>query len=137
MSTIRLKTHPLVGYQIVKQLGAVGDKAALISLQHHEQYDGRGYPRGLRGGGIDEYARIVSIADNYEALIESRSYRERMYLYHAMRNLVSSGSKKFDPIILRAFLSALSVYPVGSIVKLNLGESVLLSDLFRKNRSGL
>jgi HD-GYP domain-containing protein (c-di-GMP phosphodiesterase class II) len=114
-----IKTHPLLGYQAVKNYGNIGEQSALISLQHHEQYDGQGYPRNLKGIEINEFARIVSIADNYEALIESRSYRNKQFFYQAMKQLMSTGARKFDPVLLRLFVSVLSVYPIGSIVELN------------------
>ncbi|HOT46069.1 MAG TPA: HD-GYP domain-containing protein [Spirochaetota bacterium] len=117
----QIKTHPLLGYKALKELGKIKESSAIISLQHHEQFDGKGYPRGLRGNDIDEFARIAAIADSYEAQISNRSYRKKVYFYHAMRNLLSSGVNKFDPVILRVFLSRMSVYPIGSIVELNDG----------------
>ncbi|MCP4130298.1 MAG: HD-GYP domain-containing protein [bacterium] len=117
----QVKAHPLYGYQVLRRLGQVQENTALISLQHHEQFDGKGYPRGLKGNAINEYARIAAIADSYEAQISNRSYREKVYFYHAMRNLLSSGVNRFDPVILRVFLSRMSVYPIGSIVELNNG----------------
>lgn len=118
-----IKTHPLHGYRALKQQGSVPEKIAMVSLQHHESYDGRGYPRGLKGHQIDEYAKIAAIADSYEAQITNRSYRKRQFFYHAMRNLLSSGVNRFDPVILKIFLSRMSVYPIGSMVRLN-DESV-------------
>ncbi|HSV96852.1 MAG TPA: HD-GYP domain-containing protein [Spirochaetota bacterium] len=116
-----IKTHPLHGYRLIKQLGKVREKSALVCLQHHEYFDGKGYPRGLKGNQIDEYARIAAIADSYEAQISSRSYREKQSFYHAMKNLLSSGVNRFDPVILRVFLSKMSVYPIGSLVELSDG----------------
>jgi HD-GYP domain-containing protein (c-di-GMP phosphodiesterase class II) len=118
----QIKTHPLLGYKALKELGKTKESSAIISLQHHEQFDGKGYPRGLRGNDIDEFARIAAIADSYEAQITNRSYRKKVFFYHAMRNLLSSGVNKFDPVILRLFLSRMSVYPIGSIVELNDGS---------------
>jgi HD-GYP domain-containing protein (c-di-GMP phosphodiesterase class II) len=118
----QIKTHPLLGYKSLKDLGKIKETSALVSLQHHEQFDGKGYPRGLRGNDIDEFARIAAIADSYEAQISNRSYRKKVYFYHAMRNLLSSGVNRFDPVILRVFLSRMSVYPIGSIVELNDGS---------------
>ncbi|HNR87737.1 MAG TPA: HD-GYP domain-containing protein [Spirochaetota bacterium] len=116
-----IKTHPLHGYKVVKQLANVNERVALVALQHHEQFDGKGYPRGLTGNQIDEYARIAAIADSYEAQISNRAYRKKQYFYHAMRNLLSSGINRFDPVLLRVFLSRMSVYPIGSLVELNDG----------------
>ncbi len=114
-----IKTHPLHGYRALRELGRIRERVALVCLQHHEHYDGSGYPRGLKGNMIDEYARIASIADCYEAQIVNRSYRKKQLFYHAMKDLLSSGINKFDPVLLRVFLSQMSVYPIGSIIQLN------------------
>ncbi len=115
----QIKTHPLHGYKALKELAKLDDNVANVSLQHHEQFDGKGYPRGLSGKSIEEYARIASIADGYESQISNRSYRSKVDFYNAMRNLLSSGVNKYDPDILRIFLSKMSVYPIGSIVEIN------------------
>ena len=115
----QIKSHPLLGYKVLRELGNIKDYSAMMSLQHHEQFDGKGYPKGLKGAEISEQGRIASIADSYEALIESRSYRDKKFFYHAMKDLVSDGAKKFDPVLIRLFIAVLSVYPVGSIVQLN------------------
>jgi HD-GYP domain-containing protein (c-di-GMP phosphodiesterase class II) len=114
-----IKAHPLHGYKALINYTELNERIANISLQHHEQFDGKGYPRGLKGKEIDEYARIAAIADSYEAQISNRSYRGKVYAYHAMKNLLASGVNKFDPEILKLFLSRMSVYPIGSIVQLN------------------
>lgn len=116
-----IKAHPVHGYKALIAYSELNERVANISLQHHEQFDGKGYPRGLKGKEIDEFARIASIADSYEAQISSRSYREKRGAYHAMKNLLASGVNKFDPEILKIFLSRMSVYPIGSLVELNDG----------------
>lgn len=115
----QIKTHPLHGYKALKQLAQVNENVAIVSLQHQEQFDGKGYPRGLKGNEISEFARIAAIADSYEAQISNRSWRAKVDFYHSMRNLLAGGVNKFDPVILRVFLSRMSVYPIGSIVELN------------------
>jgi len=117
----QVKTHPILGYQAMKKLGNFSEKSCVVVLQHHEQYDGNGYPRGLKGMEIDEGARIAAIADNYEAVLEGRSYREKQFFYQSMKQLIGLGARKFDTVLLKAFLSLMSVYPIGSIVELNKG----------------
>ncbi len=114
-----IKTHPIHGFRALRELGKVKEEAANVTLQHHEQFDGSGYPRGLKGDMIDEFARIASIADSYEAQIVNRSYKKKQLFYHAMKQLIALGSNRFDPVILRVFMSIMSVYPIGSIVLLN------------------
>ncbi|MCP4129933.1 MAG: HD-GYP domain-containing protein [bacterium] len=116
-----VKTHPLHGYRLLKQ--QVKESIANVSLQHHERFDGKGYPRGIKGNTISEYARIAAIADSYEAQISNRSYKEKVDSYHAMKNLLSIGINRFDPVILQAFLTRMSVYPIGSLVELNNGST--------------
>jgi len=118
----QIKTHPLYGYKAIRELGELKEDVANISLQHHEQFDGKGYPRGLKGNEINEFARIAAIADSYEAQITKRTYKDKVDFYHAMKNLLSSGVNKFDPILLRIFLSKMSVYPIGSLVEINGGK---------------
>ena len=122
----QIKTHPLHGYKSLRDMGQIKESIANVSLQHHEQFDGKGYPRGLRGNEISEFARIAAIADSYEAQISNRSYRRKVDFYHAMRNLLASGVNRFDPVILRVFLSRMSVYPIGSIVEINDGSRGLV-----------
>jgi len=115
----QIKTHTLHGYKSLRDLGKINENIASVTLQHHEHYDGKGYPKRFKGNEIHEYARIASIADSYEAQISNRSYKKKLDFYHAMRNLLASGVNRFDPIILRVFLSRMAVYPIGSLVKLN------------------
>jgi HD-GYP domain-containing protein (c-di-GMP phosphodiesterase class II) len=117
----QVKTHPILGYQAMKKYGNFSEKSCIVVLQHHEQYDGNGYPRGLKGSEIDEGARIATIADNYEAVLEGRSYREKQFFYQSMKQLVATGARKFDMVLLKVFLTLMSVYPIGSIVELNKG----------------
>jgi HD-GYP domain-containing protein (c-di-GMP phosphodiesterase class II) len=114
-----IKAHPVHGYKSITAYPNISDNIAAISLQHHEQFDGKGYPRGLKDKEINEYARIAAIADSYESQTSKRSYRDKVGSYHAMKNLIASGVNKFDPEILRVFLSIMSVYPIGSLIELN------------------
>lgn len=115
----RIKTHPLYGYRIVTRELELGNDVATVVLQHHEAFDGSGYPRKLKGDDISEYARIVSICDVFFAMTTKRSYRDEYMSYHAMKNIVSGSNRKFDPELVKIFLSNLAIYPVGSIVQLN------------------
>lgn len=115
----RIKTHPIYGYRIVTKELALTDDSATIVLQHHEAYDGSGYPRKLKGDDITAFARIVSICDVFVAMTKKRSYRDEHLSYHAMKTILSGSSRKFDPQIVKIFLSNMAIYPVGSIVQLN------------------
>ncbi|GAG48237.1 unnamed protein product, partial [marine sediment metagenome] len=117
----RIKTHPLHGYRIVIRELDLGNEIANVVVQHHEAYDGSGYPRKLKGDAISVYARIVSICDVYAAMTKKRSYRDEHLSYSAMKNILGGSSRKFDPEIVKVFLDNMAIYPVGSMVQLNNG----------------
>ncbi len=121
-----IKTHPIHGYKIIMESGDFPVEIPTIAIQHHEQYDGNGYPRKLKGEQISLYARIVGVADTYEAMTKRRSYRDKFMGYDAMRTVLSQARQKFDPEIIRIFLSNLSIYPLGSLVRLNTGAIALV-----------
>jgi HD-GYP domain-containing protein (c-di-GMP phosphodiesterase class II) len=115
----RIKTHPIYGYRIITKELELTNEIATIALQHHEAYDGTGYPRKSKGEGISEFAKIVSICDVYAAMTRKRSYRDEHLSYNAMKNVLSESNRKFDPNIVKAFLSNMAIHPIGSIVQLN------------------
>lgn len=115
----QIRTHPLLSYQLVTRTLGYPDEVGVIVLQHHERWDGEGYPRKLKGAEIDILARIVSVADAFEAMISEKPYRNSMIGYQAMKHLMSDNGRRFDPDVLKAFLQSMGVYPVGSLVLLN------------------
>ncbi len=116
-----IKLHTIYGYKILTKDLNFKAEIANIALQHHEQFDGNGYPRKLKGDQIDLFSRIVAIADTYDAMTKKRSYRDEFISYEAMKNILSESQNKFDPRLLRIFLSNMSIYPLASLVKLNTG----------------
>ena len=117
----RIKTHPIYGYRIITRELELGNDAATVALQHHETFDGSGYPRKLKGTDITEYARIVSICDVFIAMTKKRSYRDEHLSYIAMKSIIGGTSRKFDPAIVKVFLGNMAIYPIGSMVELNNG----------------
>ena len=99
--------HPKIGQVILEQAGALRD-AATIVLHHHEWYDGRGYPHGLAGEEIPVGARIVAIADAYEAMVAGRPYRAAITHEEAIKELRRHGGMQFDPQLVEAFAELFS-----------------------------
>jgi HD-GYP domain-containing protein (c-di-GMP phosphodiesterase class II) len=116
---MKIKTHPVMAYQIIAKDMKYPEEIALVALQHHEHWDGRGYPRGLKGEEINQFARIVTVADAFEAMVSERPYRNSMIGYSAMKAVLSDNGRHFDPQVLKAFLESMGVFPIGSIVQLN------------------
>lgn len=115
----KIKTHTVLGYKSVVNENNFSPEVGRVCLEHHERWDGSGYPRKLEKFQISEYARIAGIVDTYEAMTRKRVYRDKMMSYEAMRTILAEGSTKFDPDILKVFIKMMSVYPVGSYVMLN------------------
>lgn len=121
-----IKTHPLVGYQLLVKNGKVKASLATVALQHHEAFDGGGYPQALKAGQIEETARIAAIADCYTAMIEKRAHRKAFLPYDAMKHMLSAQMNRFDPKMLRAFLGRISIYPLGSLVQLSNNHAAMV-----------
>ena len=114
-----IKTHPIISYKLINEKNIFGKDVLSPIIQHHEQFDGNGYPRQLPGEKIHVFAKIMAIADTFEAQISDRAYRKSKNGYTAMKEVLADSANRFDPKILRAFLSILSMYPPGTIVQLN------------------
>jgi HD-GYP domain-containing protein (c-di-GMP phosphodiesterase class II) len=117
----RMQQHPIFAHRIVSKELLYPEDVGIIVLQHHERWDGEGYPRHISGAAIDMGARIVSVADAFEAMVSHKPYRNSMMGYQAMKNLLSDNSRRFDPDVLKAFIQTMGIYPIGSIILLNNG----------------
>jgi len=115
----QIKSHPLHTSKIVTKELFGPNEVNLIALHHHERWDGQGYPDGLVGNAIDVGARIVSVADAFEAMVSKKSYRDSMIGYQAIKNLMADNGRRFDPAVIIAFTKIMGIYPIGSIVRLN------------------
>jgi len=114
-----LNTHPLYSYKIITESLKYSNEIGKIASQHHERWDGQGYPRKVAGKDIHLYSRIITVADAFEAMISKRPYRNSMIGYHAMRQLLNDNSRRFDSNVLKVFIKTMGIYPIGSIVLLN------------------
>lgn len=120
---VLMRGHALFGFEILRRRGGrIPIPAIHIALQHHEKYDGTGYPRGIEGDEIHLHARIVAVADVYDAITSDRPYRSAALPHEAYEIMLASGGHHFDPQILPVFLAKIAIYPVGTIVKLNTGD---------------
>ncbi|MDR3161071.1 MAG: HD domain-containing protein [Spirochaetaceae bacterium] len=127
-----IKSHPLHSYRIVHEELFYPDEVGRIVLQHHERWDGNGYPQRIAGDAIDMGARILSVADAFEAMISEKTYRNSMIASHAMRNILAGHSKHFDVEVVKAFIKIMGIYPRGSLVLLNNGAVARVAEV-RKN----
>jgi HD-GYP domain-containing protein (c-di-GMP phosphodiesterase class II) len=101
-----IQQHPAVGVAMVQEIEFLQESCPGI-LHHHERFDGRGYPAGLAGEDIPEYARIIAVADAFDSMTTSRSYRPAMSVEQALAELRARAGSQFDPRIVSALEEAL------------------------------
>jgi putative two-component system response regulator len=104
-----MKSHTVIGAQLLRNMRASTatqhyiDCAIKIAESHHERFDGKGYPQGLTGSQIPIPARIMAVADVYDALVDTRVYRKSMTHDDARRIILSGSGTQFDPVVVKAF----------------------------------
>jgi putative nucleotidyltransferase with HDIG domain len=103
---IIIEDHPRLGVRILEPIGAFTDVLRIVQ-QHHENFDGTGYPNKLAGEEISEYSRIFAVADRYEALTTDRPYRKAIEPLEAVKFLKENSGKQFDPKVVAVFLKVL------------------------------
>lgn len=128
----RVKEHPRHTYEILRA-GGLGEEVARLALQEHERESGQGYPHGLRGAEIGELAKILGVADVFEACTHPRPYAKTFIPYEAVQVLLEMRDVFFHSRYIKALMNALTVYPIGSYVLLNTGEIARVSATNRKN----
>lgn len=99
-----IKEKHIRGAQLIKPIGGRLKAVLPIIIHHHERYDGHGYPSGLKGEDIPFGARILAVADSFEAMISKRPYRRKLSLSQAVAEIVKFSGEQFDPIIVDAFV---------------------------------
>jgi putative nucleotidyltransferase with HDIG domain len=98
-----IERHPAIGYRILSTSHEMLELAEFI-LAHHEKWDGTGYPRGLKGEAIPQIARIIAIADSYDAMSSERAYRSALSEEIVLEEIKKNSNIQFDPKIARIFV---------------------------------
>jgi putative nucleotidyltransferase with HDIG domain len=101
-----IKTHPSKGYYALKDISSLKEEVKIIRY-HHERYDGLGYPEGIKGDNIPLGARIICVADAYDAMTSDRPYRKGLPLNYAIEELIKNKGIQFDPLIVEVFVAML------------------------------
>lgn len=101
-----IQRHPYIGYNMIRHISNFHKNGVLdIVLYHHERYDGKGYPEGLSGENIPLVARIVAVADTFDAMTSSRVYRAELGLSYTLEEICKNKGTQFDPDVVDAFLT--------------------------------
>ncbi|MBI3858304.1 MAG: ParB/RepB/Spo0J family partition protein [Planctomycetes bacterium] len=119
----QVKGHPIEGALLLTKEVVLRDVVARVALEHHEKPDGTGYPAGKKKNETHLFARLINVVDTYGAMVSPRAHRLPMLPYQAMRVVMDDGAKgMLDWDIVQAFVKALSIYPIGSYLRLEGGE---------------
>ncbi|RNB81592.1 HD-GYP domain-containing protein [Brevibacillus fluminis] len=123
----RIRFHSEEGFNMLRNQPNISVVSAHCALQHHERYDGSGYPRNLKKDEIHEFAQIVGLADFYDALISPRPFRTGYMPNEAVEYLFACGNQLFELELVKKFLGHIAIYPVATTVQLNTGHVGVVS----------
>lgn len=124
---IQIYKHPLLGYQIIRDLN-FPPNIQLGVLEHHEKENGSGYPRRITGDKISSIAKIISVACSYEAISSPRSYKDGRTNFDAILELLQNTNHPYDENVIKALLYTVSLYPIGSYVYLTNRKVAVVTD---------
>ncbi|MEW5692546.1 MAG: HD-GYP domain-containing protein [Candidatus Hydrogenedentota bacterium] len=118
---LQVKKHTIYGADILLDIGGLTPMAEVIAYQHHERLDGSGYPKGVGSVRIHDFSKIVAVCDVFEAMTSPRRYRKRFHGNEAISFILPRSGIKFDANVVKDFIRLMSLFAVGSLLKLNNG----------------
>lgn len=119
-----IRQHPLRSAEIVRPVFT--EKVAAVVIDVHERENGQGYPCGKPGNEVHLWAKIVAVCDTFEALTHPRGFRPPFTPYEALKMIIKKKDVLFDHEIIKRFIDFMSIYPVGTLVQLNSGETAVV-----------
>lgn len=117
-----MKRHTVYGCEIIRSDRKMSERIALVALQHHERENGRGYPHGITGKQMDDFSKIVAVADIFHAMTSNRVYRKAIPFYQVIREMRQDSYGALDPHVTRIFVQRIMEMSVGSRVRLTDGR---------------
>ncbi len=116
-----MKSHVVTSAELIRAANTaqpLSDITFTAAAQHHERYDGTGYPHGLEGDQISQYGQMMAIVDVYDAITSIRVYHQGMPPTEALRKMYEWSGTHFNPTLLKAFIKGIGIYPAGSLVRM-------------------
>lgn len=121
-----MQKHPKYGFDLVREMNELPIEVCSIILQHHERYDGTGYPNSITHDKMHSLAKIVAVCDVYDALTDDRPHRPKFKRSETMEYLLGTGNFYFNHEIIEALINTVIIYPYGQWVELNTKESGII-----------
>jgi len=128
-----MQSHAALGRDLLKQTTGVPQTAILVASQHHERFDGTGYPDKLKEDGISLFGQMAAIVDVYDALTSNRIYHKGMEPTAALKKLFEWSKFHFNEELVQHFIRVIGIYPVGSLVSLESGQLAVVVQQGEKN----
>ncbi len=126
---LQVRRHPEAGFDMLAAWTDVPDMARDVCLHHHERFDGKGYPHGLRGDQISIHARMGAVCDVYDAITSNRPYKSGWCPAESLRRMADwTKEGHFDPALFAAFVTCMGIYPVGTLLRLKSGRMGVVVD---------
>lgn len=130
-----IRRHPEYGFDILRKNPDVSLMSAHCAFQHHERYDGSGYPRSLQDKEIHQFAQIVALADVYDALTSDVIYRKAVPVYEALAIITKAAGSYFEPELVEHFAGNIAPYPIGSVVRLSNNHIGVVVDMSHESKT--
>ena len=124
-----IKKHPLYSMEVLEKAGGIPEASKQIALQHHERYNGRGYPYNLQGEEISKFGQISAIVDVYDAITSDRVYKKALSPYEGMQKIYEWAKIDFNQTLVERFIQCMGIYPVGTFTLLDTGEMGIVSSI--------
>ena len=126
----QIKTHVVQSKIILEDTPGISPVALSVAAQHHERYDGSGYPNKLKGNAINRYGQMSAIVDVYDAITSNRCYHVGMQPTEALRKILEWSESHFNPELTQGFIRSLGIYPTGSLVRLESGRLAVVDEQY-------
>jgi HD-GYP domain-containing protein (c-di-GMP phosphodiesterase class II) len=124
----QMKSHVVQSKIILEATPGISLIALSVAAQHHERFDGSGYPNKLKGDEINRYGQMSAIVDVYDAITSDRCYHEGMPPTEALRKMLEWSKFHFNPELVQVFIRSLGIYPTGSLVRLESGRLAVVDE---------
>ena len=128
-----VQSHVEEGLAVLDGRSRLSETSVAVVLEHHERYNGCGYPYRMAGDEISTAGRMAAIVDTYDAMTSARPYRAALSPSHALRQLYDEGGAQYDPALVSAFVKTVGIYPVGTLVLLESGHLGVVEQLNPEN----
>ena len=128
-----VQSHVEEGLAVLDGRSRLSETSVAVVLEHHERYNGCGYPYRMAGDEISTAGRMAAIVDTYDAMTSARPYRAALSPSHALRQLYDKGGAQYDPALVSAFVKTVGIYPVGTLVLLESGHLGVVEQLNPEN----